>query len=78
MAAFLWGSGVGAQLCQPFVWWPALTCFCPSYSSASLRLAYQDIQEESKKKAESQQDLNPQRAQQFERLGMGTGANRAK
>lgn len=46
---------------------------------ASLRLAYQDIQEESKKKTEARQDLNPQRAQQFERLGMGsTGASRPK
>uniref|UniRef100_A0A5K3EJT8 ADP-ribosylation factor GTPase-activating protein 2/3 n=1 Tax=Mesocestoides corti TaxID=53468 RepID=A0A5K3EJT8_MESCO len=41
---------------------------------ASLRLAYHDIQEAGKEKTDSTASMSPQRAQQFERLGIGAVA----
>lgn len=39
--------------------------------TASLRLAYQDLSLESKKQSERLQKVDPSKAQQLERLGMG-------
>nr|CDS34569.2 GTPase activating protein ZNF289 [Hymenolepis microstoma] len=45
---------------------------------ASLRLAYQETVDVAKSKAQAPQNMSQQRAEQFERLGMGIGGGRAK
>ena len=44
--------------------------------SASMRLAYKDMSIERKKQEEKLKHSDPNKAAQFERLGMGFGGNR--
>ena len=43
----------------------------------SLRLAYQDLEVEQKKKEQAMSRMDPKKAQQMERLGMGFGSGAA-
>lgn len=53
-----------------------LKVFFNAQQTNSLRLAYQDLSLESKKQSERLQKVDPSKAQQVERLGMGImGAN---
>lgn len=47
------------------------------YFRASVRLAYKDLSLEQKKTEEKLRQVNPQKAEQLERLGMGFGGRHA-
>ena len=43
-----------------------------------MKLAYQQLSLDEKKREEKQKNMDPKKAAQFERLGMGIGSNDSK